>query len=100
MSLAGKNALVTGSTSGIGLAIAEVLAENGANVMLNGFGDGDSIAERLTARSTGTCHFNGANLLKKTEIVDLIHDASVKFGGHIDILGQGSLRCVHSERSI
>ena len=42
--LKGKTALVTGSTSGIGLGIAEALAAKGAEVMLNGFGDADAIA--------------------------------------------------------
>jgi len=46
--LKGKCALVTGSTSGIGLGIACALAANGANIMLNGFGD-HAVAERLIA---------------------------------------------------
>ncbi len=48
MSLANRHAVVTGSTSGIGLAIARALAEQGADVMLNGFGTPDAIEkERL-----------------------------------------------------
>ncbi|WP_375248782.1 SDR family NAD(P)-dependent oxidoreductase, partial [Sphingomonas sp.] len=48
MFLKGKSAIVTGSTSGIGLSIARALAGEGAQVMLNGFGDGDAI-ERARA---------------------------------------------------
>ena len=43
----GKTALVTGSTSGIGLAIAHALAREGANIMLNGFGDKAEIEQAL-----------------------------------------------------
>ena len=43
MSLKGKSAVVTGSTSGIGLAIARALAKDGANVLINGFGDAAAI---------------------------------------------------------
>ena len=59
--LKGKTALVTGSTSGIGLAIAHALAREGANIMLNGFGDkaaiekdprGDSRRTSASKRST------------------------------------------------
>ena len=49
--LQGKTAIVTGSTSGIGLGIAEALAAAGANVMLNGFGD--ATADREAARRAG-----------------------------------------------
>ena len=51
MSLNGKVALVTGSTSGIGLAIARALAGAGAKVMLNGFGDAGEIDTRSSARA-------------------------------------------------
>jgi 3-hydroxybutyrate dehydrogenase len=59
MSLSGKVALVTGSTSGIGLAIARAFASAGAKVMLNGFGDAGEI-DRLKAE-LGSCH-DGADL--------------------------------------
>jgi 3-hydroxybutyrate dehydrogenase len=47
MSLQGKTALVTGSTSGIGLGIALTLAKAGANLVLNGFGDASAVIEQV-----------------------------------------------------
>jgi 3-hydroxybutyrate dehydrogenase len=65
--LKGKTALVTGSTSGIGLGIAETLASRGANVILNGFGDKAEI-ERLRARIADThrvtVKYDGADMSK------------------------------------
>jgi NAD(P)-dependent dehydrogenase (short-subunit alcohol dehydrogenase family) len=53
MSLASRNAIVTGSTSGIGLAIARALAKEGANIMINGFGEAGAIeTERETFRAS------------------------------------------------
>ena len=49
MQLQGKTALITGSTSGIGLGYAKALAEAGAAVMINGFGDADAIAAKTAA---------------------------------------------------
>lgn len=86
--LTGKRALVTGSTSGIGLAMAKALAGAGADVMLNGFGDADEIEATRKGLETDygvTAHYNGADLSKPDEIEAMMKDAEAKFGG-IDIL--------------
>ncbi|MGZ3298385.1 MAG: 3-hydroxybutyrate dehydrogenase [Asticcacaulis sp.] len=87
-SLTGKTALVTGSTSGIGLAIARGLAAQGASIMLNGLGDAAQIEQIRSdmAQSFGVdVLFDGANLLNPTEIETLINDIKSKLGG-LDIL--------------
>jgi 3-hydroxybutyrate dehydrogenase len=68
--LKGKTALVTGSTSGIGLAIAQGLADAGANVVLNGLGDAAAIeAARKDVESRGVkCTYDGANLMDPAAI--------------------------------
>ncbi|PWE17602.1 3-hydroxybutyrate dehydrogenase [Marinicauda salina] len=86
--LKGQVAVVTGSTSGIGAALAESLAENGANVVLNGLGDADEI-EALRA-SIADKHgvevrYHGADMRKPDEIADLIAFAEREFG-RLDIL--------------
>ena len=63
--LTGKRALVTGSTSGIGLAIARALRAEGADVVLNGLGDADEIAALCDELGTT---YNGANLLDPSAI--------------------------------
>lgn len=86
--LTGKRALVTGSTSGIGLAMAKALAGAGADVMLNGFGDADAIEATRAAleKEFGvTAHYNGADLSKPNQIEAMMKDAEAKFGG-VDIL--------------
>jgi 3-hydroxybutyrate dehydrogenase len=88
MSLRGRRALVTGSTSGIGLAIATALARQGADVMLNGLGDAAAI-ERTRADlavSTGVkVAFSGADLGKASEVGELVARAERELGG-VDIL--------------
>ncbi len=87
MSLSGRNALITGSTSGIGRAIANQLAERGVNIMLNGL-EGDERVETVKQeiRDHGVdVGFNGADLSKPDEITDLIHATTDQFG-QIDIL--------------
>ncbi len=88
MSLKGKSAIVTGSTSGIGQAIAEGLAGAGCNVMLNGFGDAAAIEKlRLeTAKKFGVkVEYNGADMSKAAQIADLVAKANAAFGS-VDIL--------------
>src|SRR2546426_10783985 len=84
----GKTALVTGSTSGIGLGIAEALAKQGANIVLNGFGDKAEI-ERLRARLTDSCKVNvaydGADMSKPDAIEAMMKAAIGRFGA-VDIL--------------
>ncbi len=86
--LKGKTALVTGSTSGIGLGIAKALAGQGIHILLNGFGDVDGPrAEVLEAgKETGIkVEFHGADMSRAAEIEDLFKYASEKLGG-IDIV--------------
>ncbi len=86
--LKGRSAIVTGSTSGIGLGIARALAADGANVMLNGFGEPAEI-ERLRqglAKDHGVkVAFSGADISRPEQIRDMVRDAMKAFGG-VDIL--------------
>lgn len=85
--LKGKTAIITGSTSGIGLGIAQGMADAGLNIVLNGFGDADEIEEnRKAIEDKGVkCIYNGADMTKPDEIEALINEAADTFGT-IDIL--------------
>lgn len=85
--LKGKTALITGSTSGIGLGIAQGLADAGINIVMNGFGDSDDIEkERAGIESKGVkCIYNGADMTKPDQIEALIKEAADTFGT-VDIL--------------
>ena len=82
--LKGKTALVTGSTSGIGLGIALQLARQGANILLNGFGDVEG-AKADVARLGGRVSYHGADMSKPAEIEAMVRACEAEFGA-IDIL--------------
>ena len=86
--LKGKTALVTGSTSGIGLGVANALAQQGASVMINGFGDAKAIEELrggLERLSGAKAAYHPADMSKPKEIADLVA-ATEKTLGKVDIL--------------
>ncbi len=86
--LNGKTALVTGSTSGIGLGIAKALARQGANIVLNGFGDVDGPrAEVLEAGAQAGVRvaYHGADMGRPADIEDLLRYSTDQFG-RVDIL--------------
>ena len=88
MTLAGRAALVTGSTSGIGLGIARALAQAGAHVMLNGFGVAEAIeATRasLAADYGVEVAHSGADMSRADAIAAMMEEAAARFGG-VDIL--------------
>ncbi|GAA4003820.1 3-hydroxybutyrate dehydrogenase [Comamonas faecalis] len=86
--LKGKTALVTGSTSGIGLGMATALAAQGANIVLNGFGDADG--PRAQVLAAGQAHgakvaYHGADMSRAAEIENMMKYTASQFGG-VDIL--------------
>jgi 3-hydroxybutyrate dehydrogenase len=86
--LKGRNAIVTGSTSGIGKGIAEALASAGANVMLNGFGDAAEIERQragLASSAKVEVAYHPADMSKPADIRDMVASAQKALGG-VDIL--------------
>ncbi len=86
--LKGKTALVTGSTSGIGLGMARILAAQGSNIVFNGFGDAQEIAklqadvaQKFDVKTT----YHNADMSKPAEIEAMMRAAAEQFGG-VDIL--------------
>ena len=82
--LANKTALVTGSTSGIGLGIAKALARQGANIVLNGFGDAEGPKAEIAALGAKVA-YHGADMSKPPEIEAMMAFAASTFG-QVDIL--------------
>lgn len=88
MSLKGKSAVVTGSTSGIGLAYARALAKEGANVTINGFGKAEDIEKERAAIESEfgvKAAYSPADMTKPAEIADMIATAEKTFGS-VDVL--------------
>jgi 3-hydroxybutyrate dehydrogenase len=86
--LKGRSAIVTGSTSGIGHALASALAEQGVNVVLNGLGDAGEIEKTraaLEASSGANVRYHGADMTKGEEIAEMVAYANSEFG-QLDIL--------------
>ena len=86
--LSGKSAIITGSTSGIGLGIARGLAASGANIVLNGFGDAneiEAIRSEIADSHQIRVLYSGANMADGNDIAAMMAQAAQEFGG-VDIL--------------
>ncbi len=93
MSLSGRAAIVTGSTSGIGLGIAQALAADGAHIMLNGFGDAgeiETLRRGLAQQHQVEVQYNAADMSKPGDIAAMVEAARAAFGAvHILVNNAG-----------
>ncbi|MET0308591.1 MAG: 3-hydroxybutyrate dehydrogenase [Sphingomonas sp.] len=97
MFLKGKSAIVTGSTSGIGLAYAKALAAEGAMVMINGFGDADAIEKEraaLEATSGAKALYDPADMTKPEQIAAMVARAQAEFGSADIVISNAGIQHV------
>ena len=97
MFLKGKTALVTGSTSGIGLGYAKALAGEGANVMINGFGDAAEIEKEragLEALSGGKALYSDADMTKPASIAAMVATCADQLGGPDIVINNAGIQFV------
>ncbi|NBP36190.1 MAG: SDR family NAD(P)-dependent oxidoreductase [Betaproteobacteria bacterium] len=102
MSLKGKHALVTGSTSGIGLGIAEGLAKEGVHLVLNGFGDAaeiETLRQRLATDYGVQVIYDGADMSKGADIARMMAEVAAKTGG-LDIVVNNAGRTNRSNNDL
>ena len=100
MSLKSRNAVVTGSTSGIGLSYARALAAQGANVMINGFGDAAAIEKERAAIESEfgvKAVYSAADMTRPDQIAAMIEQAHhhLRLGGHPDQQRRHPVRLAH-----
>jgi len=96
MFLKGKSAIVTGSTSGIGLALAKALAAEGAAVMINGFGDADAIEQERAALEAVSGHalYSDADMTDGDAIAKMVAECHDKLGGPDIIINNAGIQHV------
>ena len=95
--LQGKTALVTGSTSGIGLGMALALAAQGAKILVNGFGDSDAAVAKVRAICTqhgSEAAYHGADMSKPAEIAEMMRYCEAQLGGPDILINNAGIQFV------